>query len=333
MDTKKVAIIGVGVLALAGIGYGIYRAVNRKTTDLVAPVHTCTDPNKYWNGIACVAKPAQTTDPLTCAEGYHPNATNTSCVLDSSPIGDLPPIDATYYTMDTIPSGKLSLAEGNAILLKGLLVPAGYTHATYEILPNGNYTQDVDKATCLADSSCYIWNPTGIRFASDGPGICTLAHPYNDSKDAYVNRLYYTLITYFPLSLLPAPFSSTGPAAEPNGIRCFGTPDNPRGGNNTYPYVFCGNAVAIISNAKFIECLQESYVPAGLDSHKVPYPAYYGGATKWFDWMMCLTGGVIPDQITIDLTTDNQILEIQKQQIACHASGGIWNYGTMSCSK
>jgi len=57
MDTKKVAIVAVGALALAGIGYGIYRAVKKTNVNTAILQDDCANQIGYhWDSVqkACV---------------------------------------------------------------------------------------------------------------------------------------------------------------------------------------------------------------------------------------------------------------------------------------
>ena len=71
---KKALGIGLGALALLGLGIGLSKMRGGGTG------HTCSA-TQYWNGSACVDKPVDS-EPLVCAPGWHPNATNTACEKD-----------------------------------------------------------------------------------------------------------------------------------------------------------------------------------------------------------------------------------------------------------
>jgi hypothetical protein len=79
MDKKKAIALGlIGVGSALGLGYLLTRVFKGDEGPHICPT------GQHWDGIACVDDPVDPTDPIECAEGYHPNADNTACIPDDT---------------------------------------------------------------------------------------------------------------------------------------------------------------------------------------------------------------------------------------------------------
>ena len=341
--TKKVAIVVGGGLALLGLGYGIYKATKGGGG---GGTHTCPT-GQHWDGAACVDDSVH-----TCPTGQHWDGA--ACVDDSvhtCPTGQhwdgSACVENGAGTIDfTVSNAGLVYTFSPNVSQSGLTAPLvchwefGDGHMlTSNANANIKYTypnaDSYDVTLTVTDSLGVSLSVTHtIGGGDDGVGQYYTQYtlPTTTLTDEQATAILTkglllntenagepVLVSYIPPHTRSWVEYGTGIVRwNPNGERWYGSVAHPRVDQ-------VGGSLLIISNAVYVGWIQWYIAKYGKDM-VILNPFF-------LDLWLCEGGdpSTYNGGELVDLTVDNPVLDLQKQQTACTASRGHWDYTTMSC--